>query len=349
MRFIYRAQLSVLALLIILASCSDSGSEMPRGQYDTGVLIMNEGAYGANDGEVYHLDPSTGVLTANIFELENNRPFAGLLQDMILEQDRLYLVANTGKVEIVNPGDFKSIGAVIGDLDQPRSLAVSGDKLFISDYGPYNASYETPDSYVAIVSGLNGGTVKKKVEVSSKPEDLFAHGNFIWVASSEESVLEIIDVASETVVETIHVDGSPVKFFEMNGEVWVYSFTHDHAYFYSLVLSTQSLKQAKSVQVNNPTGDIAVGEDEKVYITLSSGWPDYEDSVVEVTVAQSSAVPFINGSGIYGIGYDKARQEVYVANSNGFQGNGRVNIYTHTGAEVSELEVGRGPSGFLFR
>ncbi|WP_332911211.1 DUF5074 domain-containing protein [Algoriphagus boritolerans] len=162
MKFAYKNQLGVLALFYLLVACNDSGNERPLGAYDTGVLIINEGAFGANDGEVFHLDPSTGILKENVFEAENNRPFAGLLEDIVLEEERLYLVANTGKVEIVNPGDFKSIGSVIGDLDIPRSLATAQGKLFISDYGPYDASFATPDSYIAVVSGLDGGTVKKE-------------------------------------------------------------------------------------------------------------------------------------------------------------------------------------------
>jgi hypothetical protein len=145
----YKNQLAALALIFLLFACNESGNERPLGAYDTGILIVNEGAFGANDGEVFHLDPVTGTMKENVFEAENNRPFAGLLEDVVLEEDRLYLVANTGKVEIVNPGDFKSIGAVIGDLDQPRSLATSRGKLFISDYGPYDASFNTPDSYVS--------------------------------------------------------------------------------------------------------------------------------------------------------------------------------------------------------
>lgn len=350
MKNLFRNRLWALVLILFAFSCNDNGGEAPLGKYDTGVLIMNEGNFGTNDGEVYHLDPSTGTLTQDIFELENSRPFAGLLEDMVLEQDRLYLVANTGKVEIVNPSDFKSIGAVIGDLDQPRSLATASGKLFISDYGPYDASYATPDSYIAVVSGLDGGTVKKKIEVSNKPEDLFANGKFIWIAGSEEGKLEIIDADTETLVKTIDVPGRPVLFFGQNGEVWLYSVDSDKVYFLSLNLSGQTVKESKSFDVANATSRIAIGEDDKLYLVTSTGWPDYQDAVAVVSMAGNSVdTDWTTGSGFYGIGYDKARQEVYLANSNGFQGNGTVTIFRKNGTEVSEMEVGRGPSGFLFR
>ena len=349
MKYLFKNQLWALALITLLFACDNGGDERPLGKYDSGILFMNEGAFGANDGEVFHFDPSSGTLTQNVFELENSRPFAGLLEDLILEEDRLYLVANTGKVEIVNPGDFKSKGSVIGDLDQPRSLIPARGKLFISDYGPYDASYATPDSYIAVVEGLDGGVVKKKIEVSNKPEDLFAFGKYVFVAGSEEGKIEIIDADTESVTKTLELEGSPVQFFELNGEVWVYAIESDKIFFYSLNLSGQTVKDTKSFPVANPTGRIAIGNGGKIYVTLSTGWPDYIDNVIEVSLTDNYARLFKNGSGYYGIGFDHDRQEIYVANAKGFQGNGEVVIYSEDGAEVKKMEVGRGPSGFLFR
>jgi DNA-binding beta-propeller fold protein YncE len=350
MKYIFKNQLWALVLLIFAFSCNDNGGEKPLGKYDTGILIMNEGNFGTNDGEVYHYDPSTETLTKDIFELENSRPFAGLVEDLVLEQDRLYLVANTGKVEIVNPGDFKSIGAVSADLDQPRSLATASGKLFISDYGPYDASYATPDSYIAVVSGLDGGTVKKKIEVSNKPEDLFAFGKYVFVAGSEERQIEIIDAEKEEVVKSLEVTGRPVQFFEQNGDLWVYSYDSDHVYFQSFHRDNLTKKEFRELPVGQATGRIALGEDSKIYIVTSSGWPEYQDGVAVVSIFDTTLIPdWTSGSGFYGIGYDQMRQEVYLSNANDFQGAGTVTVFGKDGTELKSMEVGRGPSGFMFR
>jgi len=96
----------IFVAVLLFTACDPTGDERPLGAYDTGILIVNEGAFGANDGEVSHLNTSSGTLTSDLFEAANARPFAGLLEDLVLEEDRLYLVANTGKVEVVQPGDF---------------------------------------------------------------------------------------------------------------------------------------------------------------------------------------------------------------------------------------------------
>jgi YVTN family beta-propeller protein len=350
MKYLFKNQLWALALLVFVFSCSDNGGERPLGKYDTGVLIMNEGAYGANDGEVYHFDPTSGALTADVFERENNRPFAGLLEDIVLEQGRLYLVASSGKVEIVDPADLKSVGAVIGDLDQPRSLATASGKLFISDYGPYDVSYQTPNSYVAVVADLSGGLVTKKISVSNKPEDLYVSGKNVFVAGSEEGKIEVIDADTENVTKTIEVEGNPVLFFEQNGEVWVYSYDSEKVYLLALNPSNPSIKEVKSFDVPNATSKIAWDTDKNIYILTSTGWPEYVDAVAKLSLSGNNVdLAWVTGSGFYGIGYEPNRQEIYVTDSNGFQGNGSVTVYDKEGVQASEMQVGRGPSGFLFR
>lgn len=343
-------QLSWAFLLsVILFSCNDSGSEQPLGEYEQGILIMNEGNFGTNDGEVYHLDPSTEVLKSNIFEAENMRPFAGILEDMVPVNGALYLVANTGKIEVVDAGTFKSLGAVSGDLDQPRSIAVADSKLFISDYGPYDESYATPDSYIAVVDGVNGGMVSKKIEVSNKPEDLFTYGKYVFVAGSEEGKVEVIDAEKEEVIKVLEVDGHPAQFFESEGRLWLYSTDSEEVYFQSFHMDNLTKATTSTLPVANATGRIAFGNDDLFYLLTSTGWPDYVDGVARVSVVGPELdLNWIEGSGFYGIGFDQSRDELYLANSNGFQGNGTVTVYSQDGTEIRNFEVGRGPSGFLF-
>jgi hypothetical protein len=335
---------------LFLAACDPTGDERPLGAFDTGVLILNEGAFGANDGEVTHLNTSTGALTSDLFEAANARPFAGLLEDLVLEEDRLYLVANTGKVEVVQPGDFKSIGAVDNSLDQPRSLVTARGKLFISDYGPYDANYNTPSSYVAVVQGLDGGVVKKKIPVSSKPEDLYAFGSYVFVAGSQGKKVEILDANAELPVKSLDMPGQPVQFFEKDGDLLVFCYDAQKVYFVSISKSGLSQKGIRTFPVAQATGRIAQGDNDTFYLLTSSGWPDYKDGISIVSLESGIVTTnWKQGTGFYGIGFDSQKQQIYLANAKGFQGNGEVTVFQKSGAEVNKLTVGRGPSGFLFR
>jgi DNA-binding beta-propeller fold protein YncE len=109
-------------------------------------------------------------------------------------------------------------------------------------------------------------------------------------------------------------------------------------------------KESRELEILNATGRIALGEDDRIYILTSTGWPNYNDGVAVVSLFDTTLIPsWKTGNGFYGIGYDKNRKEVYVANAKGFQGNGEVTIFSKAGVEVKKMEVGRGPSGFVFR
>ncbi|NVJ85917.1 MAG: surface layer protein [Algoriphagus sp.] len=339
-----------LSLSLILFSCMENEPERILGEFDSGILIMNEGAFGANDGEVSHLNPSNGTLKTNIFETANGRPFAGLLEDLVYEDDKLYLVANTGKIEVVNPGDFTSLGTVNSGLDQPRSLTVNSEKLFISDYGSYDQNYGTPNSYIAVVKNILGGNVAKKIPVSRKPEDLISFGKYILVAGSEESKVHVIDAEKEEVIKTLEVEGKPAVFYEAAGKIWLYTTGSNEVYFYSFHLDNFTLATTNIFPIENATGKIAFGNNDIMYLLTSSGWPDYEDGIAQVSVLGPELNPkWYSGSGFYGIGFDKTRGELYLAYANGFQGNGTITVLDESGTEKRNFESGRGPSGFLMR
>lgn len=351
MKTIQSIKILFLACIFAAYSCTEKNIEQPLGAYQTGILILNEGAFGANDGEIYHLEPASGFLKANVFETVNNRPFAGLLQDIVIESERTYLVANTGKIEIVNSGDFKSRGAIVAELNQPRSLVVNGSKLFISDYGPYDANYNTPDSYVAVVNSLDGGIVSKKIKISSKPKDLFAVGKNILVAGSEEQEIHVIDVQSETLSQTIEVLGDPNQFFNLGSQLWVFAPAAQKAYFHRISTTDFKIMETVSVDIAGATGKMTLGNDAIIYFLTSTGWPDYEDTVAKISLTNTSQNQsnFITGSGFYGVGFDPNRRELYLANAKGFQGNGDVTSYDESGKKLKTLDVGRAPSGFKVR
>jgi DNA-binding beta-propeller fold protein YncE len=197
---------------------------------------------------------------------------------------------------------------------------------------------------------LDGGAVKKKIEVSNKPEDLFAVGKYVFVAGSEEKKIEIIDAETETVIKTLEVTGKPVQFFEQRGDLWLYSYDAGKVYFQSFHRDNLTKKEFREIPVTKATSRIAFGEDDRIYLLTSSGWPDYKDGIAVVSIFDATLIPsWKTGSGFYGIGYDKTRQEIYVANSKGFQGNGEVTVYSKEGSVIKTMEVGRGPSGFLVR
>jgi len=203
---------------------------------------------------------------------------------------------------------------------------------------------------VAVVQGLDGGVVKKKILVSSKPEDLYAFGSYVFVAGSEGKKVEILDANAELPFKSLEMPGQPVQFLELNGELWVFCYDAQKVYFVSISKSGLSQTKIQSFPVAQATGRIAQGDNDTFYLLTSSGWPDYKDGITVISLATGIlTTDWKKGTGFYGIGFDPKKQQIYLANAKGFQGNGEVTVFQKSGAEVSKFAVGRGPSGFLFR
>jgi DNA-binding beta-propeller fold protein YncE len=346
----FRLIAGVIAMAFFAFSCNND-PEVPRGEFESGILFWNEGAFGANDGEVYHFDPTTAEVQSNLFERTNSRPFAGLIQEIVASEDKFYLVANTGKVEVVNASTFVSLGAVSEGLDISRSAVVANGKLYISDWGPYNASFQNPNSYVAVVNQTTGGTISKKIPVSSRPEGMWIVGDRLLVACAGAAKLEVISLAQETVVGSIEIQGNPVRFFEHSGALYLFSRNAQQVFLNRINTSTFTISNATAIPLPASTSRFALGESNDLYVITSSGWPSYNDAIAKLAINTGQVVQtsMYSGSGFYGIGFDPARKRIYVGDNNGFQGNGTVFVLDSNGQEVQTLEAGRGPAGFIFR
>jgi DNA-binding beta-propeller fold protein YncE len=338
-------------LAFISVSCTEDAPEIPLGEFEKGVLIINEGAFGANDGEVYHYDPVSGDIKTDIFESKNGRPFAGLIQDLVEADGKMYIVANTGKVEVVDPKDFASLGAVDADLNISRSIAVANQKLYISDWGPYDGDFNSPDSYIAVVNGLNGGTVSKKIPVPSQPEGLIVAGNFLYVACTAAKKLQVISLATDAVTSSQDVEGNPSKLKVIDGRLYLFARDAGNIYFHEINRNNFNIQNTIKIPLANATSNFASGEGGDAYVLTSTGWPDYNDAVAKVSMTSASVVnlSLYTGSGLYGIGFHPVSKEIFIADNNGFQGNGTVIVINGSGQTVKTLNAGRGPSGFMFK
>jgi hypothetical protein len=344
--------LSLVYVLVLVVSCVGDPIEQPMGKFESGVLIINEGSFGANDGDIHHYDPISGDLQPNVFESVNARPFAGLIQQVRMVDGLAYIVANTGKVEIVQAADFRSVGAVNDSkLKIPRDLQVIGQKLFISDYGPYDENWNNTESFVAVVEGLQGGAVHKQIPVPSRPEGMALIGSELWTACASGSQLVVINPATEEVARTVEVSAGSPHFFVQFGTNWyVYAIDAERVYFHRINRSAYSINETISIPLANAiyNGNFTLGTNGDVYIITTAGASSRVAKVSIETGVVLDAEYFV-GSNFYGLGFDSSSNTLYVGDHAGWQGNGQVWKVGPSGSLIDSFQAGRGPSGFLFR
>ncbi|WP_163381120.1 YncE family protein [Cyclobacterium sp. SYSU L10401] len=340
---------SYLLSIFLLFSCGTDPVELPQGAYEEGVLVINEGAFGANDGEIFHFDEDSGELEENIFEKANGRPFAGLIQNMHVFDGYSYLVANTGKVEIVRSSDFMSVGAIEGELLNSRTLVATDGKLFISDWGAYDEAWNNPDSFIAVVNDLQGGSVANKIAISSRPEGMTLLGNRILVASQQEQLISVLNPETETVEKTVPVSGTPFYFFNYANQTYLYANDAENVYVHRLDPVSFEVEETTTFGVENSiyNGNFALTDSGELFVISNQA---NEDVVVRLSLSTGAVLEehFYSGNNFYGLGYDAATQNLFIGEHAGWQGNGSVLRVDAAGELIDQMPVGRGPSGFYF-
>src|SRR5258706_8321587 len=188
--------LIALAISFSIVSCTKS-SDPVKGKYQTGTLIVNEGAFGSANGDVTYYNVSSTLLEQTIFKNVNGTFAGDVLQSITIDGDNGYLVLNgSNKIEIIDDNTFKS-KSIFTDklLDKPRYLQVINGKAYISVWGPYDANFSLTGSYVLVVD-VKTLQVVTSIATDAGVENLLYNGKYLFASNynfGSSSTVSIID------------------------------------------------------------------------------------------------------------------------------------------------------------
>lgn len=343
--------------------------------YDSGVLVLEEGAFKKGNASVSLLNAQTGQVTApNIFSAVNDRLLGDVLQSYVEIAGKGYLVVNNSdKVEVVESSTFRSIGTIQKGLsaaslpvEQPRYLVAappqSGQylKAYVTCWGG-----KTVGANVSVVD-LAGRQAYKQITVGAGPEQLALVGNQVFVANSGgfgvDNTVSVINTDTDQVVTTITVGDRPTSMaYDADANVLYVLCSGKYAYDY--VANKVVPTTAELVKIN-PTTRLIVGRvtiggrpltdnpgnlvfnktTKTLYFSFGGG--------VYSTAAAATSIPLdkplINRS-FYGLGVDSATGIIYGGDAKDFNRGGTVVRYRATGALLDSAKVGIAPNGFYFK
>lgn len=339
--------------LFFSACTSDPEPQQTADTYDNGVLIVNEGNFFSGDGEISHYNKETGQVTNNLYQTVNGVILAAYIEQVQVFGDNAYIVdSNMGgaKVVAVDKATFREKGRVEG-LEIPRDVAVADNKLFIADWGNYDAegNYTNPNSFVA-VADINGGSITKKIPVSSRPQSIVSHSGLIYVVCEGSSEIIKINPTSQEIIERKSLDTSPKELFVRGEQLLLYSTLGQELHLELINTTDLSLTKA-TFDIPNSTR-VVLDDEGQAWALTSAYSADYsytDNAVVNFsTSGNGTAKTVFEARNLRGIGIDTAKDQLYIADDNGIQGNGTVIITDLQGEEIQKLDVGRVPSKFYF-
>jgi len=349
----------VIGGFIALSSCEsdNGGGELTK---KTGVLIVNEGNFLAGNGSISFYDEEQMTITNNVVKTANDGSEIGATVQSIYIHDGVgYIICNgSDKIEFISADEFKYLANPVTDISVPRYMTTVGDKGYITCWGPFDANYGLPDSYIAVMD-LSSMSIVDSLACGSGPEGIIASGNKLYVANSYETAVSVIDLSDNSTTK-IDFDAAPVQLAQgTSGTIWVslssgWQYPADKAGIQAI--NTATMGKGTFIPVMNVSGPISIDSDgENIYILSVEPWdgniPNQASEIhVYNTLTKSLRTnSLISGEDFYGLGYNGTTDKIYVTDSKAFAGPGQMYIYDATGLKLDEQVTGIGPNGTSFK
>lgn len=336
------SKLLLIALSISLfVSCSSDDDDNPKGAYDNGFFILNEGSKSL--GTISFSSNDFSSFTKNVYEKENGTDaVGGYLQNIFFSGDRAYIIAGGSNViNVVNRYTFKLIAKIDSDLVAPRYGVVKDGKAYVINAGEY--SYENPatgdtDDYIAVIN-LATNTVESKVALNSTANRVIEENGKLYITDTYNDKLLIYNIATkalETPV-TIGFDGDSIE--EEDGTIFILRKPYGGAG--EIVKVKISDKSISRIALPTDAGFLDI-EDDKVYYTVSSSV-----YAISTTATTAATTPIVTSEASYVYGFAVEDNRIYIADAK-FTGDSKALIYNLSGVLQKELATGAGSNGFYF-
>lgn len=345
-------QLPALALLLmVLVTACTSEEDVPKGQYENGVLVASQGQFQKGNGSLTFFNHDNDTLSQAIFKRKNGFFPGDVLQSMIKSDDNLFLVLNgSNKVIQADAYTMEEKQELTADaMDKPRHAAVADGKVYVTNWGAYTSNYGLKDSYVLVLD-LATGKMEKQIDTPEGAEDIIASNGKLFVSEDfygSYHGLTIIDPATGKWKKQINLSsGAAAMIKDEAGKIWVLctgNYQAKDAMLYEVDPAKENLVDSVALDLNVmadvaynfSAGDFYVVSGQSVYVVHAA-----QKSVEKLATVDALQTPSA-------IGYDKILKEVWVGDALDYTASGKVYRIGLDGSLKGSFKAGIVPTDFL--
>ncbi|MBV8325562.1 T9SS type A sorting domain-containing protein [Chryseobacterium sp.] len=316
-----------------------------------GVLVLNEGGAGSNNAEI-SLISSQSVVTNNYFKINNNNAVLGdTAQDIKIFGDKIFVVLNiSNQIKVINKSDFSLITTISANLDNPRYIAFSGNKFYVTNWGGSGSV----NDYVAVYD-LNTFAHETNIQVGAGPEKIYSKGNKLYVLLKGgfgiNQFMDVINTSTNTVESEINVGDFPHSIFEKDNLLYIMSsgnpyisnsfgtFTIYNTTTQNTISSTPFPAGTKPAYMDTDGTNIYYMKDASIYKTPIAN-PSFSTTPI-------ATAPITVTSYATAYGFNIVNNTIYVADPKGYIAPGKIYTYNLQGALQNTFTVSMLPNQII--
>jgi len=342
----------VAFLAIFISSCTDDDNETkePKGDYENGYFITNEGPFQNGSGTLTFVGDG-GPVSQNVYKTVNEADLGNIVNSMYISDDKAYIVVNnSNKVVMVNRFTMEKEDVIIGDdIYNPRYFVSDSGKGYISNWGdPFN----TEDDFITVIS-LANNEVLSTIPVGEGPEKMLLDAGKLYVCLkggySQNNKVLVINTTNDSVESTLEVGDVPNSILlDRNADIWVLcggkpSYTGDetNGSLFKIEAFTNTVSSVDFNTVQHPT--LLNYEDENLYYHL--------DGKVFRFGINDTSLPTEALSGLNGTYYEMNihNGELYATDAGDYASEGTLKVFNLTSGDLMQtISTGIVPGQVVF-
>ncbi|WP_026710915.1 DUF5074 domain-containing protein [Flavobacterium filum] len=350
-------KLSILAIAagLFITSCSDDDQkEKSLGDYDNGLLILNQGNFGGGNSSISFWSDDLLTFQLNAFSAVNPSIELGDTgQDIGFLNEKAFVVMNnSNSIQVINRYTLQHITTISSGLSNPRNITFSNGKGYVTNWG---SGMNPNDDYIAVIN-LTNYTVISSIPVVEGPEKIIEHNDNLYVAHQGGfgfgETISVINTTNNTVSNTINVGYVPNSMFISNNTLYVlsgglpsWSGNESGGKLSKINLSTNNVASSLDFGSTQHPSNL-VEEDGQLYYTIDS---DVYKASITTTSLPTTPIFSTTAQGVYGVySFTVEDNKIYVGDAVDYNSNGKIYIYSLNGSLIDQQTVGVIPAGFYF-
>lgn len=333
--------LLAISLLFNISCRDDDPVEIPKGAYENGFLVANEGNYGSPNASVSFISKDLSKIENKIYSANNgNVQLGDVLQNIGINGDNAYFVLNnSNKVVVANRYTMKKVGDITDNVTQPKYIAFANNHMYVT-----NDAYGG-EKFVSIYKTADRSFVKK-ITFTDAADRVVEAGGKIFVQNASFGFgdkITIIETSGNTVENTITIPAGQInKTIAHSGSVYTIAADGTDSYIYQYSSAGTLVKTTNLVGLTNANNLDIEGSD--FYFT--NGNKIYKMAMSATTVPSSPLITVTDNSFSTLYGINVLDGKIFTSDASGFTADSKITVYSTSGNLLKTFDAGRGTNGF---